>query len=83
MTGVVFALGLVLAVVVGYLLLARSDRAQSRVACALSAAYDLNFRCAYGRIQLNRCASLLLRMFDAVSAAGVMSWLSKFLSLRA
>ena len=81
-TGVVLTLGLVLAVIVAYVLLTGSDRAHNQVSCALSAALDLNFRCAYGRLLLNRYASVLVRMIDAMSTAG-MPWVSKYLGLNA
>ena len=85
MTGVVFALGLVLALAATYFNLFGADRAQGQIACARSAADDFNFRCAYGRIQINRYASFLLRSLDAISAAGVTPWscFSKLLGLRA
>ena len=82
-TGVVFALGVVLAAGVTYILFFGAARGNNQVTCALSAAYDLNVRCASGRVQINRYASFLLRAFDAASSAGVMPWFSKVLGLRA
>ena len=84
-TGVVRALGSVLALVAIYCFFFGSERAQGQVACALSAAYDLNVRCAYGRMQINGYASFLLKSLGAISAAGVTPWscFSKLLGLRA
>ena len=77
--GVVFALGVVLAAGVTYILFFGVERGNIQVTCALSAAYDLNVRCAYGRVQINRDACFLLRAFDVASTVGVMSWFSKVL----
>ena len=82
MAGVVLTLGLVLAAIAAHVLLIGSDRAPSQIYCTLSAASDLHFRCAYGRLLINRYASVLVRMIDAVSTAGV-PWVSKYLGLNA
>ena len=83
MTGVIFALGLVLTAFAVHHVFFGADRPQSQLVCALPAAYDLNYKCAYGRVLVNRYASLLVKALDGLSTAGVTPWMPGLLGLRA